>query len=162
MKTETKVIGDCAITRLEKLLEIVQQETTEIVSQADIPSTDTHIAADRGLTRVLAERISDLQKHVNSLSYETIPTLFTNQGVKTITLPEVGRVSINVRWNASMIDKEKGMDWLRASGNEGLIQETVNAQTLSAFAKGETLAGKPLPSDLFKVGTTQFVSITGV
>ena len=54
-----------------------------------------------------------------------------------------------------MLDKQKGLEWLRTSGNAGLIQETVNAGTLSSFAKGETLAGHPLPDHLFKVGTAQ-------
>ena len=59
-----------------------------------------------------------------------------------------------------MLNKEKGMEWLRATGNEGLVIETVAARTLSSFARDETLAGRPLPEDLFKVGTSQLVSIT--
>ena len=39
---------------------------------------------------------------------------------------------------------------------------TVNAGTLASFAKAETLAGKPLPEALFKVGTAQHASITKV
>ena len=54
-----------------------------------------------------------------------------------------------------MLDKDKGMAWLRETGNGGLIIPTVNAGTLSSFAKGETLAGHPLPSDIFKIGTAQ-------
>ena len=53
------------------------------------------------------------------------------------------------------------MDWLRSTGNSGLIIETVNNHTLSfTFAQAETLAGHPLPEDLFKVGTAQYVSLT--
>ena len=59
-----------------------------------------------------------------------------------------------------MLNKEKGMEWLKTSGNEGLVIETVNAMTLASFAKTETLAGKPLPDHLFKVGTAQHISIT--
>ena len=33
-------------------------------------------------------------------------------------------------------------------------------QTLGAFAKEETMAGKPLPQDVFKTSTMNFVSIT--
>ena len=86
--------------------------------------------------------------------------MFSNQNVKTIKLDDVGRVTVNVRWTASMLDKTRGMEWLRTSGNEGLIQETVNAMTLASFAKTETLAGKPLPDYLFNVGTAQHMSIT--
>jgi hypothetical protein len=80
--------------------------------------------------------------------------------VKTITLPDIGRVTVNVRWSASMLNKERGMEWLRETGNDGLIITTVNAQTLSSFAKEMALEGMPLPEELFKVGTAQHISIT--
>ena len=160
MKHETQVIGDCAVTRLDKLLHDIEQETQEIVRQNDLPTTVIHYDAFNELLGSLKKRITALEKHRDSLSYEILPTLFTNQGVKTITLPDVGRVTVNVRWTASMLDKDNGLAWLRDTGNGGLIIPTVNAGTLSSFAKGETLAGHPLPSDIFKIGTAQHISIT--
>ena len=160
MKDETQVIGDCAVSRLDKLLQDVEQETLAVVLQNDLPTTVVHYDAFDKLVVSLKKRISALEKHRDSLSYETLPTMFTNQNVKTINVVGVGRVTVNVRWTASMLDKQKGLEWLRTSGNEGLIQETVNAGTLSSFAKGETLAGHPLPDYLFKVGTAQHISIT--
>ena len=68
--------------------------------------------------------------------------------------------TVNQRWVASMPDKSTGMDWLRVTGNEGLIIETVNAQTLAAFAKTQALAGSPLPEDVFTVGVAPYTSIT--
>ena len=159
MKPETQVIGDCAVKRLERILADVEQESTEIVQQGDIPAVAIHFSAFRELTRSLKARVVALEKHVDALSYETLPTLFTNANVKTVNVIGLGTVTINVRWNATMLDKNKGMEWLRTSGNEGLIIETVAAPTLTAFAKAETLAGKPLPNHLFKVGTSQLVSI---
>ena len=85
--------------------------------------------------------------------------MFQNQDVKTVKLDEVGRVTVAVRWVASMPDKTAGMDWLRSTGNEGLIVETVNAMTLAAFAKESALGGTPLPDDLFTVGTSNYTSI---
>jgi hypothetical protein len=162
MKPETQVIGDCAVARLDKLLADVQAETATIIAKGDIPTTVIHFNAFRELVRSLKSRLSALEGHVSSLSYETLPTMMTNANVKTINVTPIGRVSVVVNWSASMIDKQKGMEWLRTSGNEGLIIETVNAQTLGAFAKAETLAGKPLPDHLFKVGTAQHISITPV
>ena len=159
MKPETQVIGDCAVKRLERILADVEQETTEVVQQGDIPSIAIHFSAFRELTRSLKARVAALEKHVDSLSYEILPTLFTNANVKTINVIGLGTVTINVRWSATMLDKEKSMQWLRETGNEGLIIQTVSAPTLTAFAKAETLAGKSLPEDLFKVGTSQLVSI---
>ena len=149
-----------AAQKLDLLLERAQRETTEIIQQNDIPSAVTHFAELRDRTKDLAERVSALQKLVDSLSYEILPTMMGNQNVKTINIENVGRVSVNVRWSATMLNKEAGMQWLRDTGNDGLIIATVNAGTLSSFAKTETLAGKPLPSDIFKVGTAQHISIT--
>ena len=160
MKEEIKVIGDCAVTRLDKLLVEIEADTAQIVQTNDLPTTVTHYAYARELFDSLKARINAIGKHVDSLSYETLPTMMTNQNVKTISLPDIGRVTVVARWSASMTNKEKGMEWLRETGNDGLIISTVNAQTLGAFAKAETLAGRPLPEEIFKVGAAPYISIT--
>ena len=160
MQFDTKTAAGYAADKLDSLLERATRDTNEVVQTDDISTTVAHYAALRDTVDDLKAKVNALQKHVDSLSYEIIPTLFMNHNVKTITVNDVGRVSINVRWTASMLDKTKGLEWLRTSGNEGVIQETVNAMTLASFAKTETLAGKPLPEHIFKVGTAQHVSIT--
>lgn len=160
MKFDTNLAAGYAADKLDSLLERAQRDTTEVVQTNDIPKTVEHFAALQNTVDDLAKKISALKKHVDSLSYEILPTMFGNQNVKTIKLDDIGRVTVNVRWTASMLNKERGMEWLRTSGNEGLIIETVNAMTLASFAKTETLAGKPLPDHLFRVGTAQHMSIT--
>lgn len=71
---------------------------------------------------------------------------------------EIGNVAytfyLSTRVSASMLDKNGGMQWLRDEGHEGIITETVNASTLSAFAKSLLEeSGVELPEDLFKVST---------
>ena len=160
MNFDTRTAAGYAADKLDSLLERAQRDTTEVVQTNDIPKTVAHFAALQDTVDDLAKKISALKKHVDSLSYEILPTMFGNQNVKTIKLDNIGRVTVNVRWTASMLNKERGMEWLRTSGNEGLIIETVNAMTLASFAKTETMAGKPLPDHLFKVGTAQHMSIT--
>jgi hypothetical protein len=160
MNFDTNLAAGYAADKLDSLLERAQRDTTEVVQTNDIPKTVAHFAALQNTVDDLAKKISALKKHVDSLSYEILPTMFGNQNVKTIKLDDIGRVTVNVRWTASMLNKERGMEWLRTSGNEGLIIETVNAMTLASFAKTETLAGKPLPDHLFRVGTAQHMSIT--
>ena len=159
MKFDTKTAAGYAAKNIDNFLERAARPRDGIAGN-DIPTTVAHFAAFRDAVDDLAAKVAALKKHVDSLSYEILPTMFGNQNVKTITLPDIGRVTINVRWSASMLNKERGMDWLRASGNEGVIIETVNSSTLSAFAKAETLAGRPLPDAIFKVGTAQHISIT--
>lgn len=160
MNFDTRTAAGYAADKLDSLLERAQRDTTEVVQTNDIPKTVAHFAALQDTVDDLAKKISALKKHVDALSYEILPTMFSNQDVKTIKLDNIGRVTVNVRWTASMIDKQKGMEWLKTSGNEGIVIETVNAMTLASFAKTETLAGKPLPDHLFRVGTAQHMSIT--
>jgi len=61
------------------------------------------------------------------------------------------------------LDKDAGLNWLRANGHEGIIIETVNSSTLSAFAKSQLEEeGVDLPDDIFKIGTSPYTSITKV
>lgn len=39
-------------------------------------------------------------------------------------------------------------EWLRTNGHSGIIRETVNAQTLKAWAKDRVADGEPLPAQL--------------
>lgn len=97
----------------------------------------------------------------DALSREYVPDAMRRAGVKTVNVIDVGRVTISHRFSCSMIDKEKGMEWLRANGLDGIIIETVNAATLGATAK-DLLEnhGRDLPGDLFKTSTSAFTSIT--
>jgi len=160
MKLETQVTAGYAAENLDKFFDHATRDTAEIVQTNDIPTSVTHFAELRDLVDLVKEKVSALEAHIRTLSYEILPTMFSNQNVKTIKLEDIGRVTVNVRWSATMLDKEKGMEWLRSTGNGGLIISTVNAGTLTTFAKTEILAGKPLPTDLFKVGTANHISIT--
>lgn len=160
MNFDTETAADYAGKKLDSLLERASRDTAEVVERADIPTAVVYFAQLRDTVKELQEKVAALEKHVQSLSYELLPTMFQNQDVKTIKVEGVGRVSINDRWSASMLNKERGLGWLRGSGNEGLIIETVNAQTLGAFAKEETKAGRNLPDDIFRVSATPYVSIT--
>lgn len=159
MRFDTKTSADYAGQKLDLLIERAARDTAEAVQQADIPTAVTWFHEYRETIRSLQAKMSILQSHVDMLSQEILPTMFGNQNVKTIKVDDVGTVSINDRWSASMIDKASGMDWLHSTGNSGLIIETVNAQTLGAFAKDRALEGKPLPSDVFKVNATPYTSI---
>ena len=160
MHDDTHAAAGSAADSLDAFFDRAMRDTQEVVAYNDIPIAVGHFAELRDMVDLVAEKVSALQDHIRSLSYETLPTMMGNQNVKTIKLDDIGRVSVNVRWSATMLNKDKGMEWLIKTGNEGLIIETVNSSTLSAFAKAETLAGRPLPDAIFKVGTAQHISIT--
>ena len=110
MKFDTKTAAGYAADKLDNLLERAERDTNEIVASNDIPTTVTHYAQLRNVVDDLAKKVSALKKHLDSLDYEILPTMMQNQNVKTITLPDVGRVTVNVRWTASMLNKEKSME----------------------------------------------------
>lgn len=95
------------------------------------------------------------------LTLEAMPNVFDKAGVKSINLDEGLRVSISGLVRASLgPDKEAAKDWLRKHGAESLVTETVNASTLSAYARSKIDAGEDLPEDLFKVFILPSVSVT--
>lgn len=160
MNYDTSLAAQYAGTKLDSLINRAHRDTMELVEKADIPLIVKHFSALRTEYRALKDKIEKLENEVNDLSYNLIPTMFDAQNVKTIKIDDVGRTTVNQRWVASMPDKSAGMDWLRVTGNEGLIIETVNAQTLAAFAKTQAIAGSPLPEAVFTVGVAPYTSIT--
>ena len=160
MDYDTSLAAQHAGTKLDTLINRAHRDTLALIEKADVPTVVRHFAALRTEYRALKDKIEKLELEVNDLSYNLIPTLFDAQQVKTIKIDGVGRVTVNQRWVASMKDKEAGMNWLRSTGNNGLIIETVNAQTLAAFAKTQALEGKPLPEETFEVGVAPYTSVT--
>lgn len=162
MEYDTRLAAEYAGGKLDSLINRSHRDTVALVERNDIPTIVKHFASLRTEYRALKDKLEKLEKEVDDLSYNLIPTMFDNQHVKTIAIDDVGRVTVNQRWVASMPDKELGMGWLRSSGNGGIIIETVNAQTLASFAKQRALDGEPLPEPLFTVGTAPYTSITKV
>jgi hypothetical protein len=162
-KTLQRIAGE-----LESLTGEVRADTAAIVR------TDDHVeiikqfdslrkAVDR--IKICREAIADL---ADELSTKTIPDVVLRLRERTGEKPPfniegVGRVSVAYRFSASIMDgkKPEAFTWLHDNGHGGLIQETVNASTLSAFAKDMIeKQGKELPGDMFKTGTMPYVSIT--
>jgi hypothetical protein len=160
MELFTQIAADAAVDNLKNFSECAAQESARTIDQADLSKAISFFDEFRERVRELQKLTSDLQKQVDALSYELIPKMFMNNNVKTMTVPGVGRATVAIRWSARMLNKVRAFNWLRSTGNEGLIIETVNSQTLGAFAKEQTLTGKPLPSDVFQVSSAPFVSIT--
>ena len=117
--------------------------------------------------RLATAQIKEAREALNELeerlSREQIPEIFREQGIKTTTIEGVGRVTVSYRFGCSMLDKEAGLEWLRGNGHGGIIIETVNSSTLSAFAKSMLEeSGAELPDTIFKVSTSPYTSITKV
>ena len=162
MEYDTRLAAEYAGGKLDNLISRSRRDTLALIERSDIPSIVKHFACLRTEYEALLNKIETVEAHIKDLSYNYIPAMFQAQHVKTIKIDDVGRVTVNQRWTASMPDKQLGMGWLRGSGNEGIIIETVNAQTLASFAKQRAIDGQPLPESLFTVGVAPYTSITKV
>lgn len=122
------------------------------------------------LAEAVKPEVSRLHKLLETYKFSYIPDKFKDEKIKTITVEHNGnkkRVTVNNLWRASIVEgmKDRALKWLRSKPiNAGeIIQETVNAQTLGAFAKAfNEEKGIDLPDDLFKVSVNQTTSVTGV
>lgn len=141
----------------------VRSDTNDAVAAQDPVILVTHFDSLRHVNELVKEAREALSEMADLLSTRDIPDLFRDKKVKTLTVEGVGRCTVSYRYSCSMLNKDAGFQWLRNNGHGGLIQETVNAQTLGSFAKNliET-EGKDMPDDIFKTGQSPYTSITKV
>lgn len=163
MTPETLALLQSITTLLRKATEAVQRETIELVKSNDHINLIRHFAKVRNAKELIKASREALDEIEQKLGHEYVPDALRARDIRTITIDDVGRVSLSVRWSCSMLDKQLGFDWLRKTGNEALIQETVNSMTLTAFAKDLAVTkGIELPQDIFKTSQMTVTSITKV
>ena len=79
-----------------------------------------------------------------------IPEAMDEMGVDKLQVPELGHSFYPLtKYSAKLVDKERGMAWLRENGAEALIQPTVNASSLAGYLKDMMLnEGIEAPEDV--------------
>jgi len=162
MKLETLLALSALCGDLTKLTGNVRDQTNEAVASGDHIAVITHFDQLRRATALIKESREALSQIEEKLSREQVPDVMRAHQIRTITVEGVGRVSLGTRWSASMPDKQAGFDWLRANDHGGVIQETVNAQTLGALAKELNNDGTELPAPTFVTNIMTYTSITKV
>lgn len=98
----------------------------------------------------LDEERKPLQKEYDALRLEAIPSAMAEEDIRSIS-GGFGRCTLTGDIYLSAPDKQKLHDWLRDSGNDSLIQPTVNAQSLKAFVKEQMGKDAELPEDVLKI-----------
>ena len=158
-----------ALAKVCSDLEGVAAQVREDESAAK--STDDHVTVIKHYYHVktAAERIKAARDAIaqmeEALSRVVIPDMAIRVREATGLKPPyriegVGTVSVAYRFSCSMIDKNLGLDYLRKIGQGGIIQETVNSSTLSAFGRSWMEdEGKELPEDIFKTSMSPYTSI---
>jgi len=149
-------------TQLQGITGAIRGQTNEVVASNDHIEIIRHYDQLRQVTALIKESREALEQIEMKLSREQVPEALRSQNIRSITVEGVGRVTLGTRWSASMPDKEAGFEWLRANEHGGVIQETVNAQTLGALAKELSAEGTELPAPTFTTNIMTYTSITKV
>lgn len=147
----------------QELPALLSQIAANLLESGDLPAVD-QIRRFKFISDVYDE-FSEAKKQLNAIydqqSREAIPEVMRREGIKTVNVEGVGRVSLTNRYSCTMLDKNLGFNWLTANGAESLITSTVNSSSLSAFAKTKLEEeGVELPPEIFKVGVMTYTSIT--
>ena len=79
-----------------------------------------------------------------------------------VSLSEGFRVGVSHAWRASVRPDmgSRAKEWLRKNGKGDIVTETINASTLSAFAKQKAEENFDLPDDIFNVAQVPNTSVT--
>lgn len=94
---------------------------------------------------------------------ERVPHAFEVEGVPNVPLSEGYRVGVSTTKRASILAgmQEGAKQWLRDNNYADIISETINASTLSSFAKNlQEDHNKELPDELFNVVDLPTTSVT--
>lgn len=78
----------------------------------------------------LEAELKDVDQTMTTIKKEMV-MMMNNAGLELFRTPR-GTFFTRTTTRARVVDKEKAFPWLREVGLDGLIQETVNAQSLSA------------------------------
>jgi len=162
MKEDTLVTLQVICSSLIAVTTKIRGETDEAVATGDHVEVIKHYDKLRQVTAAIKESREALEQIEMKLSREQVPEVMRAHNIKNITIEGVGRVTLGTRWSASMPDKAAGFEWLRANEHGGVIQETVNAQTLGALAKELNIEGTELPAPTFTTNIMTYTSITKV
>lgn len=165
MRQETQVLLNEVAKGMNVVAGMVRIDTNEVVATKDHVAIIKHFAATRETVETIKLARKALDEIEEQLSKQYIPDLFREMRESTGQKPPykiegIGTVTVSYKFSCSMPDKDKGFEWLRANGHGGLITETVNSSSLSAFAKDmiET-HGIDLPPDTFKTSSQPYTSI---
>lgn len=109
------------------------------------------------------EVMAKLNAEHDALRIDLIPKKMEDQGLETLSVKGIGRVSLTGDMYVQQINKNGLFSWLRKNKLGDLITEGVNSSTLKAFLRGRIQDGKTYP-DAKTIKITPFTraSITKV
>ena len=115
----------------------------------------TAMEALRAEIDVQDEILSTLKARYEHLTAFRIPRAIEAEGLKNFRLASGKGITVEARLFVSIPaeNREGFYDFLRDSGNSGMITETVNANTLKSAVKKALADGEEFPFEMLKITT---------
>lgn len=108
----------------------------------------------------MTNAIKPFSDELNELRQKTIPQKMEDEGISTVNVKGLGRITCSTQMSCSTIDPNGLKQWLVDNGYEGLIQPVVNSSTLKSFVKERIEAGEEYPSDFINISSFTQASLT--
>lgn len=124
------------VIELERLIPQIENAMDEALANPEIAETLRTYWRLKLAYEALDEQRKKLYGIYDKANKHTLPTRLIDSDLDKVGVPDLGRsFYILKKQSASILDKEKGYEWLHGNGLGDLITETVNAGTLAAALK---------------------------
>jgi len=111
--------------------------------------------------QALKDKAAEVWAEVDHLRFTAIPDKMNEEGIQTVTIKGVGRLSLRQEASCSTIDKAALFKWLEENDAADMMSNTVNSSTLKAFIVGRIREGESIPDDtIIKFGAYDMATIT--
>lgn len=111
------------------------------------------MAAVQKRKEALEEELKAINAEFDILRLRKIPEAMEVLGVRNATFEGLGRVQLAEDIYASTREgqKDRGIQWLRDCGYDGMITESYNASSIKALFRRMIKDAQPIPEDIFSI-----------
>jgi hypothetical protein len=111
---------------------------------------------------ILGAQVKEFNELLSMFKGKLCPEAFEREGLQTLTTQDGDRMTITQQMFTSVLAemRDAAKEWLREHGHGDLIVETINAGSLSAFARAEIAEGRELPASIFTSHLAPSASLT--
>jgi hypothetical protein len=129
-------------------------------------STTIEVVQAMDALRAKKDSLEDQLKAVNAeydfIRHILIPEMFERDGIDSMKVTDVGRVSLtsDIRVSIPVHAKQEAFEYFDFLGKGDIVTQTINASTLKAVIRSMILNGEEVPEKIFTVTPFTRASIT--